>query len=556
MSSPPSKNIHVPVLIVGGGIVGLSASLFLTHHGIHSLLVERHSGTSIHPRARSVNARTMELYRGVGLSLAVREAGASLALSVGIYSGTSLREIIGPRPRSEQRRKFPFAKYLEGIGPEAGQFGTQDVIEPVLLAAARERGADVRFYTECLGVEQDEERVTARLRDRGTGKEYEVSADYLIAADGANSPIREQLGVQRTGKGALGNLLNILFTAPLEAFVKGREFSICQIVTPEISGVFTAINNSDRWVFHLWYDPEKGEKPEDFPKEKCVQILHKAMGMDDVEIEVKSILPWQASVRVVEREQVGRVFLAGDSAHQMPPYAGQGANSGISDAHNLSWKLAAVLKGQAGPSLLETYELERLPVGTAAAEASGAATDERGLLDMRKSFKNVVALARRMHLMSGFGYFYHGRGITEESTAPLGGWTWKPWTLPSLFLSLDGRPGSRAPHIWVERDGKRISTLDLFGKGFVLLAGSDGQKWVEAAKSVASSLKGIKLEVYIVGPVGDIVDADRKWEAAACISSRGAILVRPDGFVTWRERRMPEDVEDRLEVTMRQVLCV
>ena len=498
----------------------------------------------------------MEIYRGIGICEAVREAGASLAPSVGIHSGTSLREVIEPKPRSEKRRKLPFAGLMEGTSPEAGQFGAQDVVEPVLLSAAKGRGGDVRFYTECIGVEQDATRVVAKLRDRETGKEYELTADYLIAADGANSPIREQLGIQRTGEGALGNLLNILFTAPLGPFVKDREFSICQINTPEISGLFTAINNSDRWVFHLWYDAKKGEKPEDFPKERCVEVLHKALGMDDIEIEVKSILPWQASVRVAEREQVGRVFLAGDSAHQMPPYAGQGANSGISDVHNLSWKLAAVLNKQASPALLETYEAERLPVGKAAAEASGNAADERGLLYMRKDVKTVVGLARRIHLMSGFGYFYDGRGIVEESAGPLGGLSWKPWTISSIFLSLDGRPGSRAPHVWVEKDGKRISTLDLFGKGFVLLAGSDGQKWVGAAKSIAGSLNGMELVAYRVGPVGDVVDADRKWEAAAGVSSRGAILVRPDGFVAWRERRMPNDVEGGLEATMRQVLCL
>lgn len=549
-----SKSTDVPVFIIGGGIVGLSASLFLSHHSISCMLIERHSGTSIHPRARSVNARTMEIYRGIGISDAIREAGASLASSMGIYSGQSLKSVIEPKPRSEKKRTFPLASLFSEVGPESGAFATQDMVEPVLLKYAKERGVDVRFYTECLGVEQDEEKVTATLKDRETGTTCTVTADYLIAADGANSPIRPQLGIERTGQGLLGNLLNILFqTSPsLESFVKDREFSLCQIERPEVAGLFTSINNSNRWVFHLHYSPAKGERPEDFPPERCVELLHKALGMDDIDIDIKSILPWQASVRVVEHVQVGRIFLAGDSAHQMPPYAGQGANSGISDVHNLSWKLALVLRHHASPSLLSTYETERLPVGRAAAEASGSAADERGLISMKRDLNTALNLARRLHLLSGFGYTYSSKAIVGESTWPLGGATWRPWTVPSLFLSLDGRPGTRAPHVWVEKEGNRISTIDLFGKNFVLLTGSEGRAWAEAA----NSLQGAEVEVYRVGPHGEVVDAERKWEAAAGVASTGALLVRPDGFVAWRKRSMPTDCKTSLEEVMKELLCL
>ena len=554
ISPTMSKTQHVPVLIVGGGIVGLSASLFLSQHSIHSLLIERHSGTSIHPRARSVNARTMELYRSLGIDAAIREAGATLAPSMGILAGSSLASVIEPKPRQEGTREIPLTGLFADQSPEKGQRGTQDAIEPVLLRAARERGGEVRFYVECLGTEQDENGVTATLRDRESGETNVVEAKYCIAADGAESPIRKQLRVKTSGQGTLGHMLNILFHADLKALVEKREFSLCVIERPEVRGLLTSINNSDRWVFHLSYNPAKGEKVEDFRPERCVELLRLALGIPELDIGIKSILPWKPSARFAEQLQCGRIFLAGDAAHQMTPYAGQGANTGIADAHNLAWKLAAVLEGHARPKLLETYDMERRPVGKVAVELSAAAADERGNLAVKRSLGAAWGLVRRLFIISGFGYTYTSGAIVEEDTSPLGGITWRAWTLHSLFLSLDGRPGTRAPHVWVQ-GGKRISTIDLFGKKFVLLAGPDGQLWKDAAKTVASAM-GVDIEAYCVGLNGDLVDSKDEFRTAAGISSRGALLVRPDGFVALRERRQPADFEERLEKAIKKALCL
>jgi putative polyketide hydroxylase len=204
--------------------------------------------------------------------------------------------------------------------------------------------------------------------------------------------------------------------------------------------------------------------------------------------------------------------------------------------------------------LLETYDIERRPVGLEAAEASADGTDERGIVSMNLNLTVVRAWARRIPLISGHGYCYTSQAIVVEDTWPLGGLTWRPWTLASLFFSIDGRPGRRAPHVWVEHLGKCISTLDLFGKDFVLLAGEDGISWLNAAKEVSSDL-GVQVTAYCVGPKGDLKSPKGLFESAAGISSRGVLLVRPDDFVVWRERRQPIDYQAKLEQAMTNSLC-
>ena len=544
------------VLIVGGGIVGLSASLFLSSHGIKSLLIERHASTSIHPRARGVNARTMELYRGLGIDDAVRTAGASLSPSMGIYKGSSLVEVIEPLERKGNggERKLPGAKFFESISPVTGARGTQDMIEPVLLTAARDLGGDVRFNIECIAFEQDDCGVRATLHDRSDSSETTIHADYIIAADGAGSLIRQQLGVPTTGAGTLGYLLNILFEADIRELVRDREFSLCLIDRPDIRGLFTSINNSNRWVFHLSYDPEKGEKAEDFPPQRCQELVKDALGLPRIEVDIKSILPWEPTVRVAEKLQHGRVFLAGDAAHQMPPWGGQGANTGIADVHNLAWKLAAVLHGRAAAALLATYDDERLPIGRLVSEESGAAADDRGLFTWNKSPTALLALIRRLPRVAGYGYSYTSQAISTEDTTPF---FWRQrWLLQTVswILSLCGTAGTRAPHIWVQHHGHRISTLDLFGKSFVLLAGADGGRWCQVASKVASSV-GVDLVAYRVGPASDLVSSKGKWESSAWISAKGALLIRPDGFIVWRAWEQPLDLQQKLTEILMRALC-
>lgn len=355
------------------------------------------------------------------------------------------------------------------------------------------------------------------------------------------------------GRGSLGYLLNILFEADLSELVCGRRFSICRIDRPELSGLFTSINNSTRWVFHLSYKPERGEKIENFLPARCQELLRLALGMPEIELEIKSILPWESAMRVVDGFQQGRVFFAGDAAHQMPPWGGQGANTGIADVHNLAWKLAAVLKGRAAPALLATYDSERRPVGFQAAAESAAAADAYGLLRPGK-VGSLPALLHRAPRLLGYGYEYTSQAIIPEPGARPKGLLRQLLTRKGL-LGLDGRPGTHAPHLWVEHEGQRISTLDLFGQDFVLLTGPDGQAWRPAASAAAAHLS-LDLVAYCLGPDGDVRTSRNTWPTSAGISTQGALLVRPDGFVAWRARKLPDNPLQALQQTLTHILAL
>lgn len=538
---------RVPVLIVGGGVVGLTASLFLAQHGVRSLLVERHPGTSIHPRARGVNGRTMELIRELGLEDAVRKAGEKLAPAVGIYSGATLVQVLESRGEGGWLLKRVRAKGMRGQGSKKSPTGpcrcTQDDMEPVLLEAARARGVDARFFTELVDLEQDADGVTGTVVDRKTGERRAVRADYLIAADGARSPIRTRLGVTLSGPGVLTHQLNLYFRADLAALVKGREFSMCLVENPEFRGLFASINNTDLWVLHVSYYPEKGQRPEDFPAERCVELIRKAVGMPDLAVELKGALPWQSTVRVADGYQHGRVFLAGDAAHIMPPWGGFGANTGIQDAHNLAWKLAAVLGGHAGPELLATYDLERRPVARVVAEISGRMNDERGLIAIKS---RLGALGMLWNMRKIFPYLTMGYGYASPAVVLERGFRPGPGT-----AELRGRPGTRAPHVWLEREGQKLSTLDLFGRSFVLLAGREGAGWCEAAQAVAKRL-GVRVETFQMGT--QLQDPEGLWHSAYGVKTDGAVLVRPDGIVVWRSKGKGTSPEDALTKVLAQVL--
>ncbi|MFJ4093195.1 FAD-dependent oxidoreductase [Kitasatospora sp. NPDC089913] len=539
----PKVDDRVPVLIVGGSLVGLSAALFLGRLGVRHLLVEKHADTSHHPRGRGNNVRTMELYRVAGIEAAIREAASVLAPNHGILQAPSLT---GEEQEWLFREIDPGGR-LARFSPSSWCLCSQNDLEPVLRHAARELGADIRFGTELVSFEQDDEGVTALLRSRETGEERTVRAQYLVAADGPRSPARTALGIGQTGKGELFHNVSITFRAKRLAEVVGdRHFIACYLTNPEADGALLPVDNREEWVFHAPWHPEHGEPLEAFTDERCARHIRAAVGMPELDVEVTGRAPWHAAERVAGSYSSGRVFLAGDSAHEMSPTGAFGSNTGIQDAHNLAWKLAAVLCGWAGPGLLDTYGQERRPVARVTSERASARSAEHS----HPGYAVVPGVGRQAGVLAvALGYRYPRGAVT--GTDPEGP------VVPEAFGST-GEPGSRAPHQWLLRAGVRLSTLDLYEQSMVLLTGSAGTAWQEGARRAADRL-AVPLEAFRIGPDGEDDLAPEPGEDFAAlhgIGPEGALLVRPDGFVAWRSEGPAEDPAGVVERALRLVLSL
>ncbi len=534
---------RVPVLIVGGSLVGLCTSLFLGRHGIRHMLVEKHAGTSMHPRGRGINVRTMELFRVAGVEDRIREAASVLADNHGILQGGSL---------TGEDQEWLFQEIDPGgalarFSPSAWCLCSQNDIEPVLMSVAPTLGADLRFSTELLSFDTDGTGVTAVVKNRDTGEHSTVRADYLVAADGPRSPVREQLGIGQTGHGDLFHNVSITFRSRGLAEVVGdRRFIVCYLTKPDADGALLPVDNQERWVFHAPWHPDQGETLEDFTDERCVEHIRRAVGAPDLDVEITGKAPWHAAERVAERYGSGRVFLAGDSAHEMSPTGAFGSNTGIQDAHNLAWKLAAVLNGAAGHRLLQSYEAERLPVARATSERASARSAEHS----HPGYEPEPAPGPRGGGRPG-GVLTVAMGYRYTVGAVLGADPEQP-VVPER-MRLAGDPGTRAPHMWLHGTGGRKSTVDLYERSFVLLS-SEGTPWRAAARSVAAGL-GLGLDAYAIGtsPEADLAPEEgADWAEVHGTTKTGAVLVRPDGFVAWRS---PEAVVDP-ESVLHEVLSL
>jgi putative polyketide hydroxylase len=519
--------LDIPVLIVGGGPVGLSASILLSQFGIRSLLVERHPGTSIVPKARGINARTMEVYRqcqvkaGGSVEAGVRAAGLA-AESIGLVVWT---ESLAGR---EIERRVPgrATPKNQAVTPVLNCLCAQDDLEPVLRRFAEAAGpGELRFNADLTGVRQDATGVDAVVVDRVTNEETPVRAQYVIAADGAQSRIRRMLDVRMIGRENVYDSVNILFNADLRPWTADRPAALYFVEQPDLRATFLTINAKDRWSFLIHSIKHYGYTAADFAPERCIALIRQAVGVADLPVSILGVSAWEASAHVADRYRHDRIFLAGDAAHEMPPTGGFGMNTGVQDVHNLAWKLAAVLHGQAGDGLLDTYHPERQPLGMAITEAS-----LENSLSMGRTARQDGAKLPRAEFLSEQGLIF---GAAYQSTAVVPDGTAAPvLDDPVTNYVPSARPGCRAPHVWLMRDGERISTIDLFGPRFVLLTGPGGGGWREAVAGLGQS--GVKLVGFTIGE--ELLDPDGVWQTAYGVDDDGAVLVRPDGQVAWRSR--------------------
>ncbi|HEX4212191.1 MAG TPA: FAD-dependent monooxygenase [Candidatus Dormibacteraeota bacterium] len=514
MTTPAER---VPILIAGGGYAGLTLALFLADLGVPALMVDRHPGVSIQGRARGINPRTMEIYRPLGLEAAVSGAGKPFAEDRGVAWCHTLAGDWNWIVDEDAPTSFP--------GSTAGEFvlADQSSVEPILVGAARRRGADLRFNTELISFDPDADPITAEIEDRATGERRAVRADYLIAADGNRSPIRERIGIGRPGPGVVRRFTSIVFDADLSDVVRRRAL-FWIVANPEIGsggGGFATTATPGRWAAAVSHDPNTSDpgdaSPSAYPPQRCVEVVRAMVGRPDLEVDVVDVASWEEAVGVADAFRRERVFLVGDSAHVWPPAGAMGANSAVHDAHNLAWKLAAVLKGWAGASLLDTYEDERRPVALRLANLTVRRQQAR--------FEQGTDLEDVDDLSCILGQHYDSSAVLDAAPEPVIG----------SAMEQDGRPGRRAPHLWLERGGRRIATHDLFGKGFVLLTGPGGEPWRDAVNALRGRT-GIPLEAYRVGRAApaELLDVDGAWPARSGVGPEGALLVRPDGYVAWR----------------------
>jgi 2,4-dichlorophenol 6-monooxygenase len=559
----------VDVVVIGAGPMGATTALALASHNVRVMMVNRYNWTANTPRAHITNLRAVEVLRDLGV-----EADARRDATPWEWMGDTLftTSLAGPeiaRLRTWGTGEKRFGDYLQS-SPCTMLDLPQNRMEPLLVKHAAAKGARLAFNTEYLGHEQDATGVTVSLRDVPSGREYQVRARYLVGADGAKSKVMDDAGLAVEGQLARAATAYVLFRADLSRYVAHRPSILYWIVTSNAAfgeigmGLLRAVEPWSQWIAGWGFDMAKGEP--DFSPEEVLRKVRILVGDPDLQIEVDSTSVWYVNQAHAPVYSKGRVFCGGDAVHRHPPSSGLGSNTCMQDAFNLGWKLAYVVKGYAGAGLLDSYSLERAPVGAQVVARANQSRLDYGPLNecfrepdaadpvaaglVKLADAGPEGVARRTALAAALevkNTEFNAQGVEMNQRCVSGAVIPDPEDGEEVFardrqlyLQATTRPGAKIPHAWlIGRDGRRVSTLDLVGKGrFTLVTGIAGQAWAQAVRSLALPF----LDALVIGE-GGVQDVYANWHAVREIEEAGALLVRPDGVVAWRHRRGVADAD-------------
>ncbi|MFM9919100.1 FAD-dependent oxidoreductase [Lacisediminihabitans sp. H27-G8] len=561
---PDTDIVETDVLIVGSGPSGASMALALATLGIPNMMITKYRWTANTPRAHITNQRAMEFFRDMGIEGQVlAEATPHHLIGDTVFctsiAGEELGRILTWGTHPGRHGDYVLAS------PTLNCDIPQNYLEPILVKNATSRGTQTRFSSEYISHSQDSEGVTVRVLDRVTGREYVVRAKYLIGCDGARSAVAADIDLPMEGAMDIAGSMNITFTADIEELVGHRPSVLYWVVQPGSNvggigaGLVRMVRPWNQWLIVWGYDITRPPPLVDEAAAKV--IVRNLLGMPDLEPEITGISLWGNNEMFATTLQKGRVFCAGDAIHRHPPSNGLGSNTSIQDSYNLAWKLAAVIRGQAGSALLDTYTAERAPIArqivTRANKSSrefGQLFEALGVTTAKSEVEMVERIEERKNntpegvakraaveaAMEIKNYEFNAHGVElgqfYESTAVVSDGTSRPVPArdPELYYQPSTVPGSPLPHVWLGDATRKFSTLDLAPSSrFTLFTGIAGQSWADAAPAVAREL-GIPLEVIVIGPGQRVTDLYFDWARIREVEEGGALLVRPDKIIAWR----------------------